>query len=62
MPLEDAIKKLMEKNYQYKIEHTVPTRDYFKIDKDICFVIRQRQIENGVYLLTVAAKMRKEVC
>lgn len=61
LPLSYAIDKLAEKNYRYKIERTVPTRDYFKVDGEKCFVIRQQRLEDGSFLLTAAAKMRKEV-
>lgn len=59
--LEDALFRLAEKNYQYEVSYTVPTRDYFQVDKEKYFVVRQRLHGEGYYLLTAAAKMRKEV-
>lgn len=59
--LEDVITEMKEKNCMYTIEHTIPTRDFFKIDESQLYVVRQTTGKDGVHQLVVAAKMRKEV-
>lgn len=59
--LRDAARRLVEKNCDYTVVHARPFRDYFKVDEAMLYVIRQSQREDGSYLLTTAAKMRKEV-
>lgn len=59
--LQEVISELDAKDRRYEVEYTVPTRDYFKVDENIFYVIRQKIKEDGSYQLTAAAKMRKEV-
>lgn len=58
--LADVVSFLLERNIAYRIEYTKPTRDFFAVDETELFVIRQKE-EDGMLLLTAAAKMRKEV-
>jgi hypothetical protein len=58
--LNDAVMLLKEKNISFKVEYTKPARDFFAVDGDNMFVIRQR-CEDDFLVLTAAAKMRKEV-
>lgn len=62
LPLSEAIACLKDANYSYTISKTIPTRDYFKVDDDQLYVVRQHVQEANTYFLMTAAKMRKEVC
>lgn len=53
--------ELIVANCQYTVENTLPTRDFFKVDEDNLYVIRQKEMEDGSWQFIVAAKMRKEV-
>lgn len=59
--LSVAEKWLQTERIRYTIEKTVPTRDFFKVDDDLLYVVRQKIISTGELQLIVAAKMRKEV-
>jgi len=59
--LSDAEKWLQAEQIRYTIEKTVPTRDFFKVDDDLLYVVRQKLSSTGELQLIVAAKMRKEV-
>lgn len=52
-------KQLDEMNVKYLISTTRPTRHVSNLDEDCLYVIRQQIDTNGVYHLTVAAKMGK---
>lgn len=59
--LSDVEKCLQTEQIRYTIEKTVPTRDFFKVDDDCLYVVRQKLMPTGELQLIVAAKMRKEV-
>lgn len=61
LPLKDVIIKLDNDGCKYTVERTYPTRDYFPIDEEMLYVVRQKQQEDGSLTLVVAATMRKEV-
>ena len=61
LPLNDVIAKLDNDCCKYTVERTYPTRDYFPIDEEMLYVVRQKQQEDGSFKLVVAATMRKEV-
>jgi hypothetical protein len=53
--------ELIAANCQYTVKNTLPTRDFFKVDEDNLYVVRQKELEDGSWQFIVAAKMRKEV-
>lgn len=59
-PLIKVIDKLEQANLPYTVTVTKPARATFPLQDDL-FVIRQQLDEVGIYKLTVAAKMGKEV-
>lgn len=59
-PMEEAQRLLQEAHIQYVLKRSRPARDFFKIDEDSLYVIRQRYIDD-VLQLTLAARLRKEV-
>ena len=49
-------------NIRYLIEITRPVRDFFKIDEKNLYVVREKKLDDGKILLTLAAKqVRREV-
>lgn len=56
LPWKAAEAKLREANISYTTEIARPTRDFFPVDEDILYVIRERQLADGKLLLTLAAK------
>lgn len=61
LPLKEVIIQLDNEGCKYTIERTYPTRDYFPIDEEMLYVVREQQQEDGSLKLVVAATMRKEV-
>ncbi|MDF2571577.1 MAG: hypothetical protein K0R22_887 [Sporomusa sp.] len=59
-PLSKVIYQLEQANLQYTVTVTKPSRETFQMQDDL-FVIRQQLDDAGIYNLTVAAKMGKEV-
>lgn len=59
--LQSAIQQLTDLNCKYTVKTTRPTRDYFKLEGDSLYVIRQHLAADGAYHLVAAAKMGKEV-
>lgn len=59
-PVEEAQRLLEKAHIQYVLKRSRPVRDFFKIDEDRLYVIRQRYIDD-VLQLTLAARLRKEV-
>lgn len=59
--LKDVIIQLDNDGCKYTVERTYPTRDYFPIDEEMLYVVRQQQQGDGSLQLVVAATMRKEV-
>ena len=60
--LQSAIQQLTDLNCKYSVKTTRPTRDFFKLEGDSLYVIRQHLDTDGTYHLVAAAKMGKEVC
>lgn len=60
-PLKLVAAKLQDFNIPYTVRITRPTRNYFKLEDDSLYVIRQQQDADGIYHFTAAAKMGKEV-
>ena len=56
LPWKEAKARLREANVSYTTERTRPTRDFFPVDEDRWYVIRQREGADGKLLLTLAAK------
>jgi hypothetical protein len=52
---------LTELGLDFSVERTFSTSKRFSTDDQCLYVIRQRMCDNGTLLLTVAAKMGKEV-
>ncbi len=44
----------------YEIEWTRPTKDFFPVDEQSCYVVRQRR-EGDKIKIVLAARLRKEV-
>ncbi|QDR80526.1 hypothetical protein [Sporomusa termitida] len=59
-PLIKVIEKLEQAKLSYTVTVTKPARTTFQLQDDL-FVIRQQLDDTGIYKLTVAAKMGKEV-
>ncbi|MFA6850013.1 MAG: RNA-3-phosphate cyclase [Selenomonadaceae bacterium] len=60
-PLTEAEAMLQVGKIPYTVMRTYPTRDFFKIDENCLYIVRQKTINDGTLQLVVAAKMRKEV-
>lgn len=56
LPWEIAEARLREAGISYTTEIARPTRDFFPVDEDILYVIRERRLADGKLLLTLAAK------
>lgn len=56
LPWETAEQQLWEANISYETEITRSTRNFFPVDEDRLYVVRQRQQADGKLLLTLAAK------
>jgi hypothetical protein len=56
LPWKEAEARLREANVSYTTERTRPTRDFFPVDEDRLYVIRQREGADGKLLLALAAK------
>ena len=56
LPWKEAEARLREANGSYTTEWTRPTRDFFPVDEDRLYVIRQREGADGKLLITLAAK------
>ena len=56
LPWKESEARLREANVSYTTERTRPTRDFFPVDEDRLYVIRQREGVDGKLLLTLAAK------
>ena len=57
----DAIERLNSRNIKFEMKYTVPIKGFFKVNPDMLYIIRTRELKNGILELTSAAKMRKEV-
>ena len=60
-PLAEAEALLQAAQINYNTEISRPSRSFFKVDEGCLYVIRQRQREDGVLQLTLAARLRMEV-
>lgn len=56
LPWTEAARQLTESGCRFQTEITRPTRDFFKTDSTCLYVIRQRELPDGILLLTLAAK------
>jgi len=56
LPWKVAEARLREADVSYTTERTRPTRDFFPVDEDRLYVIRQREGADGKLLLALAAK------
>ena len=56
LPWKVAEARLREANVSYTMELARPTRDFFPVDEDRLYVIRQREGADGKLLITLAAK------
>jgi hypothetical protein len=59
-PLADVLSELKGRNLQYLLRRTSPKRRLDALEERELFVIRQQIDAQGIYHLTVAAKMKKE--
>jgi len=59
--LEEAESLLQALQLQYKLEISRPTKDFFPVDDNCLYIIRQQAREDGSISLTIAAKQRREV-
>ena len=59
-PFAEAEAMLREAGRPWQTEITRPTRDFFKTDEHCLYVVRQRDLPQGIIMLTLAAKQRKE--
>ncbi len=60
-PWKDVEKELQEKNLKYEAERTCPARDFFAIDEDDLYILREKEREDGSWCFVLAARLRKEV-
>ena len=56
LPWEVAEQQLREANISYETEITRSTRNFFPVDEDRLYVVRQCQQADGKLLITLAAK------
>jgi len=60
-PFEEAEAIAKTAGLSVKTEMTRPERDFFPVDERCLYVVRQRQLADETILLTLAARLRKEV-
>ena len=60
IPWQEAKERLEALEILYDVEQTRPTRDFFPIDEQSPYVVRQRR-EGDKIKLVLAARLRKEV-
>ncbi|MEG6585916.1 hypothetical protein [Dendrosporobacter sp. 1207_IL3150] len=60
-PLHLVTEAMDKLSYRYTVKISRPTRDFFKVEGDALYVIRQRLDADGQYQIVAAAKMGKEV-
>ena len=53
--------ELQAAGIQYETERTRPTRDFFAIDEEDLYVLREKRREDDSLQLVLAARLRKEV-
>lgn len=59
MPLEAAKEALTARNIAFTVTVTRPSRNYFPLEEDVLYVVRDTRGEDGQRRLVVAAKMGK---
>ncbi|WP_297964197.1 aliphatic sulfonate ABC transporter [uncultured Anaerovibrio sp.] len=52
---------LNEANIRYNVTVTRPTKDFFKLEPEGYYVIRQQRLPDGTLDIRIAAKLLKEV-
>ncbi|MCR5175280.1 MAG: aliphatic sulfonate ABC transporter [Anaerovibrio sp.] len=58
----DLAKTLLNNaNIRYNVSVTHPTKDFFPLDTDQYYVIRQRRLDDGTFDIRLAARLLKEV-
>ncbi len=60
-PQAEAEQLLRASGLKFSEEITRPTRDFFQIDDNSLYVVRQRELADDTVCLTLAARMAKEV-
>jgi hypothetical protein len=60
-PISAVIRQFESQQISYTVTRTRPSRNIFDITDDCLYVVRQTLDDSGVYHITVAAKMGKEV-
>lgn len=56
LPWPEAEARLKAAEVSYDTEIARPTRNFFPVDEDILYVIRERELADGKLLVTLAAK------
>jgi hypothetical protein len=52
---------LNEANIRYNVKVTRPTKDFFKLETEGYYVIRQQSLPDGTLDIRIAARLLKEV-
>ncbi|MBP3232234.1 aliphatic sulfonate ABC transporter [Anaerovibrio sp.] len=52
---------LNDTNIRYNVTVTHPTKDFFKLEPDDYYVVRQRVLDDGTVDIKLAARLLKEV-
>ena len=52
---------LNEAHLRYNVIMTHPTKDFFKLEPDCYYVLRQRKMSDEAWEITLAARLLKEV-
>ena len=52
---------LNDANIRYNVTVTHPTKDFFKLEPDGYYVVRQRVLDDGTVDIRLAARLLKEV-
>lgn len=60
-PLSAVIAQLDLQQYKYTVTRTKPSKNVFNLMDECLYVVRQTLDDSGVYHISVAAKMGKEV-
>jgi len=60
-PLSEVTRELKGRNIEYLLQRTSPKRRLDDLDERELFVIKQYIDVNGIYHLTIAAKMKTRI-
>ena len=61
MPWDFAKCLLYKSNIRYNAVKTYPTKDFFPLEEDGYYVIRQKCLKDDIWEITLAARLLKEV-